>query len=155
MRPNKSRIIGGGRFAEGVTQMDASYLFETDATLPAQYWHAVARKDNLAPEKKLLLAVLEEAIWTYRKNIATRGPLLHEVEEWLCAEDGKPPFSFQAICEVLELNSERLRREIMRSQSEKRQLLPRSKMNRRKDPVKPSRIIRLSFRRSNHAPNRF
>jgi hypothetical protein len=142
--------------------MDASYLFETDATLPAQYWYAVARKDILQPEKKLLLAVLEEAIWTYRQNIVTRGPLLDEVEEWLCAKDSEPPFSFQAICEALELNSERLRREIMRPQSEKRRLPPRSRMH-RKDPagvrrrlgLKTAKIRPLSFRRSYHAPNRF
>ena len=99
--------------------MEEAYLLQADASLPAQYWKTVARKDQLEPEKKLLLAVLENAIRTYRQYIFTPSRLLHEVEDWLFAEEKDHPFSFETICDALDLNAECVRRGILRSQSKR------------------------------------
>jgi hypothetical protein len=96
--------------------MEEGYLLQADASLPAQYWDTVARKDQLEPEKKLLLAVLENAIRTYRQYIFTPSRLLHEVEDWLFSEDADHPFSFETICDALGLSVECVRRGILRSQ---------------------------------------
>ncbi len=96
--------------------MDEGYLMQADASLPAQYWDTVARKDQLEPEKKLLLAVLENAIRTYRQYIFTPSRLLHEVEDWLFSENCDHPFSFETICDALNLSVECVRRGILRSQ---------------------------------------
>ncbi|MGH7766159.1 MAG: hypothetical protein ACREQP_01785 [Candidatus Binatia bacterium] len=100
--------------------MEETYLLQADASLPAQYWDTVARKDQLEPEKKLLLAVLENAIRTYRQYVFTQSRLLHEVESWLFAEEKDHPFSFDTICDSLGLNAECVRRGILRSQSKRR-----------------------------------
>jgi hypothetical protein len=96
--------------------MEEGYLLQADASLPAQYWDTVARKDQLEPEKKLLLAVLENAIRTYRQYIFTPSRLLREVEDWLFEENKASPFSFETICDALGLSVECVRRGILRSQ---------------------------------------
>ncbi|HEY3302980.1 MAG TPA: hypothetical protein VGL70_05530 [Candidatus Binatia bacterium] len=100
--------------------MEEAYFLPADASLPAQYWDTVARKDQLEPEKKLLLAVLENAIRTYRQYAFTPSRLLHEVENWLFSEEKDHPFSFETICDALGLNAECVRRGILRSQSKRR-----------------------------------
>jgi hypothetical protein len=92
--------------------MEEAYLLQADASLPAQYWDTVARKDQLEPEKKLLLAVLENAIRTYRQYVFTPSRLLREVEDWLFAEERDHPFSFETICDSLGLNVQCVRRGI-------------------------------------------
>jgi len=104
--------------------MDEAYFLQSDASLPAQYWDTVARKDQLEPEKKLLLAVLENAIRTYRQYVFTPSRLLHEVEEWLFSENRDHPFSFETICDALGLNTECVRRGILRSQSNRAKKQP-------------------------------
>jgi len=125
--------------------MEETYLLQADASLPAQYWDTVARKDRLEPEKKLLLAVLGNAIRTYRQFVFTPSRLLHEVEDWLFAENRDHPFSFDTICDTLGLNAECVRRGILRSQSKrtKRKESPadtkKRRPNVRKDGIKRER----------------
>lgn len=61
------------------------------------------------PELRLLLAILEDAIHCYRKNLfATNGRrrrLFEEAEAWLMSDDGvELPFSFEHVCVVVGLN---------------------------------------------------
>lgn len=99
--------------------MEEAYLLQADASLPSRYWETVAKKDQLEPERKLLLAVLENAIRTYRQYVFTPSRLLREVEDWLFAEERDHPFSFETICDALGLNAECVRRGILRSQSKR------------------------------------
>jgi hypothetical protein len=128
--------------------MEEAYLLQADASLPAQYWDTVARKDQLEPEKKLLLAVLENAIRTYRQYVFTPSRLLHEVESWLFAEERDHPFSFETICDALGLNAECVRRGILRSQSKrtKRQASPADVKKRRQPPARLNPNVRIRER---------
>jgi hypothetical protein len=61
------------------------------------------------PELRLLLAILEDAIHCYRKNLfATnrqRRRLFQEAEVWLMSDEGvELPFSFEHVCVVVGLN---------------------------------------------------
>lgn len=60
-------------------------------------------------ERRLLLAVLEEAIWTYQRYAFAedrRGvALLSHVEAWFASEDSEWMFSFVAICDALGLET--------------------------------------------------
>jgi hypothetical protein len=47
-------------------------LFQPDALLAPQYFENFRRKTPLEPEKKLMLAILEDAVWCYR---AKRKPI--------------------------------------------------------------------------------
>ena len=89
-------------------------LFVPDTMLPSQYFDRVARRTEYDGERRLMIAVLEDAVDVYRKLVgardARRQQLFHDAEEWLESEDRSWIFSFQNICDVLGIESEYLRR---------------------------------------------
>ena len=48
-------------------------LFQPDTLMPEQYLDTFRRKLHLEPEKKLMLAVLEDAIACFQKYVFARG----------------------------------------------------------------------------------
>jgi hypothetical protein len=92
-------------------------LFQTDTLLVDQYYDTVRRRIHLEPERKLMLAVLEDAVVCFQKHIFARdrkGKRLHqEAEEWIldCSNDW--PFSFDTICEILGFNANYVRRGLL------------------------------------------
>jgi hypothetical protein len=67
----------------------------------------------MAPVKRLMMAVLEDALRCFQNNAeAKSGPrkrLFAEAEEWLCGEGGDGPFSFETVCETLGIEPQFLR----------------------------------------------
>lgn len=65
-------------------------------------------------ERLLLLAVLEEAVTCYRRHAHTRGghgrELFEEAAAWLDSPDRSNVFTFESICDALDLNPEYVRR---------------------------------------------
>ena len=76
-------------------------MIEPGVILPSQF----PRSTLATPERRLLLAVLEEAIGTYQRHItATDGharAALAEVIAWFACEDDAWLYSFVAICDTL------------------------------------------------------
>jgi len=74
---------------------------------------ATERRFPMQREQRLLLAVLEEAIWTYRRYAHAddhRGvALFTQVKEWFASEDSRWMFSFVAICDTLGFETAYLR----------------------------------------------
>ena len=91
-------------------------LFQPDTLLPEQYLDTFRRKLHLEPEKKLMLAILEDAVACYQKYLFTRDSkgkaLFHEAEEWIEESAGASVFAFDSVCETLGLNPDYLRRGI-------------------------------------------
>ncbi len=89
-------------------------LFEPDTLLPVQYFEAMRRKHLLEGEKRLILSVLEDAIECFMKCMSSptnKGQrLFRDAEEWINLEDKKWIFSFDNVCEMLDINPEYLRR---------------------------------------------
>ena len=89
-------------------------LFEPDTLLPIQYFEAMRRKHLLEGEKRLVLSVLEDAVECFMKCIdssTNKGQrLFRDAEEWINLEDKKWVFSFDNVCEMLDINPEYLRR---------------------------------------------
>ena len=89
-------------------------LFEPDTLLPIQYFEAMRRKHLLEGEKRLILSVLEDAVECFMKCIdasSSKGQrLFRDAEEWINLEDKKWVFSFDNVCEMLDVNPEYLRR---------------------------------------------
>ncbi|MGE5306289.1 MAG: hypothetical protein ACM3TN_23515 [Alphaproteobacteria bacterium] len=83
-------------------------LFQPDALLSAHYFETLRRKTILEPEKRLMLAILEDAINCFQNNLLAqnvrRRRLFEEAEEWIIEVDGDWVFSFENICEVLGFN---------------------------------------------------
>jgi hypothetical protein len=88
-------------------------LFQPDTLLPAQYLDTYRRKFHLEPEKKLMLAILEDAVACFQKYLFARdgkGKALHqEAGEWIAGKSGNGIFSFDSVCEMLGLDPDYLR----------------------------------------------
>lgn len=75
-----------------------------------------------------MIAVLEDAVETYRKQVGAREPrgqqLFHEAEEWIEDSDRSWLFAFENICDVLDIDSTYMRRGLHalkdRAQSDRR-----------------------------------
>ncbi len=93
-------------------------LFQPDTLLPAQYFETYRRKAPLEPEKRLMLAVLEDAVACFQKYVFARdgkGKMtFREAEEWILQEDSEWIFSFENICEILAIDPRYAREGLMR-----------------------------------------
>lgn len=89
-------------------------LFVPDTMLPSQYFDRVARRTEYDGERRLMIAVLEDAVDVYRKlagaRDARRQQLFRDAEEWIEDTQADDLFSFENICDVLDLNAGYIRR---------------------------------------------
>jgi hypothetical protein len=115
-------------------------LFEPDTLLPSQYFAAFSREGGLVRERRLMLAVLQDAVECYQKYALARDPrgrfLFEDACAWIESDEREWPFSYENVCEVLSLNPEYIRRGL-------------SKWRQQKSPVKrtEARIVPLLARR--------
>lgn len=97
----------------GIMLDEMASVFQPDSLLPIQYFENFRRKVQTEPEKRLLLAVLEDALACYQKHFSSRGGrgmrLFRETEEWIFREDSTRPFSFTNICEVVGFDPQYIR----------------------------------------------
>lgn len=88
-----------------------------DAVLPAQLLSR--RPHQVQPERRLMIAVLDDAVWCFRKfRLATRPwqrRLFRETCDWLAAEPNGNLFSFVSICEALGFDPASVRRSLWES----------------------------------------
>jgi hypothetical protein len=109
-------------------------LFQPDTLLPAQYFETFRRKTHLEPEKRLMLAVLEDAIACFQKYLLARDSKgrssFHEAEEWIREEGSDWLFSFENICEVLGFNPKYVRRGLLEWKEKKLAGRPKAKIYR-------------------------
>ncbi len=97
------------------------YSFECAAVLPEQFFADRHRCGE--PIERLMAAVLNDAIRCYQTTIGTQRPharrMFAEVKEWLFGLPDDAPFSFESICEVLQIDALRLRRALLRWRDQK------------------------------------
>jgi hypothetical protein len=89
-------------------------VFVPDILTPGQYYDPNRRDSSNVPLKRLMMAVLQDAIrclqiGTHAKSRAKQR-YLYEVQEWVFGENGEGPFAFQSVCEILEIAPHYLRR---------------------------------------------
>jgi hypothetical protein len=89
-------------------------LFEPDALLPAQFYAAFRGGSAVRGEKRLMLAVLQDALDCYQKYAFAKDghgrQLFADADAWVSCEDSDWYFSFENICETLDINPAYLRR---------------------------------------------
>jgi len=89
-------------------------IFQPDTLLPSQFFDRVRRRTEHDGERRLMIAVLEDAVDVYRKQVGARDPrgeqLFQEAEVWIEDPDRTWLFSFQNICDVLDIDPDYLRR---------------------------------------------
>ena len=93
-------------------------LFQPDTLLSAQYFDNMRRRTLLEPEKRLMLAILEDAVNSFQENIfaesGKRKILFDDVEQWIRADGSDWVFSFDHICEALGFTPAYVRQGLLR-----------------------------------------
>lgn len=101
-------------------------LFEPDTLLPIQYFEAMRKKHLLEGEKRLILSVLEDAVECFMKCIdaaTNKGQrLFREADEWIAHEDKRWVFSFDNVCDMLDINAAYMRIGLSRWKEQKLEL---------------------------------
>jgi hypothetical protein len=92
----------------------ANKMVEPDTMTPLQFYDRIFAEASLVPEKRLMLAVLEDAIATFQRAFIQPRATLEEtedfdVEAWLQSDDMSWPFSFASICQALDMEPDYLR----------------------------------------------
>ncbi len=90
-------------------------MVEPDTVTPAQFFDKGLADCSLVPEKRLMLAVLEDAIASFQRNTIQEKKTADASEEldvdaWLDSDDMTWPFSFMSICQALNMEPEYLRK---------------------------------------------
>jgi hypothetical protein len=84
---------------------------------------SLSRKSVREGEERLMLAMLENATEDFQKYVLASDrkgkELFQAAEEWILATDSESLFSFQNICECLQLNPGYVRKGLMRWKAEK------------------------------------
>lgn len=115
-------------------------LVEPEVLMPTQFFDQFRGSSILEGERRLMLAVLEDAVACYQKNVGSTRPhhrrLFAEAEEWFLDTDGTWPFSFEAVCVILGYDSDYFRGQL---QMWKDGVLAR-------DPEERSRVGRIRLR---------
>jgi hypothetical protein len=87
---------------------------EPDILLADHFGSAFSRSKPLQGERRLMLAVLEDAVDCYRRGRGARDPatrlLFNETRAWLESTDRRATFSFESICDALDIDADYLRR---------------------------------------------
>ena len=124
------------------TSPGAGLELEPEVVLPSQFYGKGGIDASLQPEKRLMLAVLEDAVGTFQKYVWARDRagqrLLAEVEEWFESNDIEWPYSFVNICNALSLDVDFMRGGLRRWKQQQ--------LDARVDGVK---VVRFPFRRVN------
>jgi hypothetical protein len=93
-------------------------LFRPDILLSAQYFDDRRGKTLLEPEKKLMLAILEDAINCFQENHLARcgksKQLFDEAQGWIFEVNSDWVFGFENICSALGFNPEYIREGLVR-----------------------------------------
>ena len=88
-------------------------IFVPDIITPEQFYDSRHDDSKIAPVKRLMMAVLEDALRCFQNNAsaksAPRKRLFAEAEQWLCVDTGDGPFSFDTVCETLGIEPDFLR----------------------------------------------
>jgi hypothetical protein len=89
-------------------------LFQPDTLMPSQFFDRLRRRTEYNPERRLMIAVLEDAVDVYRKQAGARDhrgrQMFQEAEVWIEDTDPTWLFSMENICDVLDLDSSYVRR---------------------------------------------
>ena len=93
--------------------LQPTMYFEPDILTGHQFFRVFQQKSGSDPERRLMLAVLSDAIECFQKYAAAstrKGrKLFTNAEKWITSRDASWPYSFEHICDVLNINANYLR----------------------------------------------
>jgi hypothetical protein len=81
--------------------------------LPVQFSDLFSRSNGIDGERRLLLAVLDDAVQCYLKNMMARNRhhrlIFNETRYWLISDSRKGVFAYENLCETLGIEANALR----------------------------------------------
>jgi hypothetical protein len=104
--------------ASSFAVQDTGRLFEPDAILPAQFYAMFRQSHQREPERRLMVAILEDAVSCLsinaRQCTLQQRKQFEEARHWVSAdEESDWIFSFHNICEALGLDASYVRQGLM------------------------------------------
>lgn len=88
-------------------------FLQPDAILPTQFFQSLRSKGQFDGERRLMIAVLEDAVNCFMKQLHAIEPkarqLYLDAEEWITTEDRTWFFAFDNVCDTLDLDPEYIR----------------------------------------------
>src|SRR5258707_11892678 len=112
---------------------------ESDDVDSAIFWRTVRSNEHALPERDLMLAVLKDALLSFRKNLHNSNKLFKDDRTWFFQNDRDDLYSFESICAVLGLSAHGIRRRLLAWENEaesKRRIMP-LKLGRRLPVIAP------------------
>ena len=115
-------VKSGNNKRMGTDDERVTSWFQPDVLLPEEYLDTYRRKFHVEPEKRLMLAMMQDALACYQKYIDARRPrektMFQESEEWIFETDSSWFFSFESICEYLGIEPEYFRKGLLKWKQE-------------------------------------
>lgn len=125
---------------------DRSEVLEPDVMTPEQFFGLLRQRSWQDGERRLMAAVLQDGIENFQKYAFAEDPVgreLFDVERsWVVAEDDHALFSFNTVCEVLDIDADGLRAGLLRWVEQRRHSPVRLEARHLGDPrrrVEPTR----------------
>ena len=88
-------------------------FLQPDTILPTQFFQSLRTKCQFNGERRLMIAVLEDAVNCFMKQLHATEPnarqLFLEAQEWITADDRTWFFAFENVCDTLDLNPDYVR----------------------------------------------
>lgn len=92
-------------------------IFQPDFLLPLQFFTGTRGKGCAEGERRLMLAILEDAVDCFQKYLGTKESrgrqLCVDAEEWFMSDDRSWLFAFENVCEVLGLQPDFIRQGLL------------------------------------------
>jgi hypothetical protein len=103
---------------ESVLDERFSGVLAPDAVLPSQYFEGLRRRRDMSGERRLMIAVLEDALHCFQKYVDAEDPkhrqMFLEAESWITADNPAWFFSFESVCDTIDLDPDYVREGLMR-----------------------------------------
>lgn len=88
---------------------DPSSALDHESLLPNQFVENVRLPAAVAAERKLMLAILEDAVECFQQHLLARSPKgrleFEEAREWIVSTDTEWIFSYENICSTLGIDA--------------------------------------------------
>src|SRR5262249_29606035 len=93
------------------------FFLQTETLLPVQF-HGARGRAAIEPERRLMLAVLVDAVRCFQSSSEPRLPAKRqeyaEAQSWIFSDDDSGFFSFGAVCDALDIHSKAVRKGLLR-----------------------------------------
>jgi len=87
---------------------ERNQVIEPELVMPDQFFSSLAKQPGINGERRLMLAVLEDAVSCYQRFALSRDARARtefaEAAHWIDSREREWPYSYENICDVLGLN---------------------------------------------------